>query len=248
MFDSSIQSEAQKSKNYSTGRTYEPLEFTVGAGQMIPGFDAGVVGMKLGEKKTISIAPKDAYGEASADQSLPIFYFQDSFTRDVDRANFNDYVERTTDLDALGKQPGSVKVGDVITEGQMEAKVKSLSGSSVVLSIKNPHPFFGKKLVVGLEASLPKSETVPNAPENKVKIEKITSTGVTIRVNNQENPFYGKELKEGMNAKLPDGKEITIKKLNGDTVTVSMPNSHELAGKTLIFDVEIKKITAAAKK
>ena len=47
----------------SMGR--EPLEFTVGAGQMIPGFDAALPGMKIGEKKTINIQPKDAYGEVN---------------------------------------------------------------------------------------------------------------------------------------------------------------------------------------
>ena len=45
----------------SEGRT--PLEFTVGAGQMIAGFDAAIPGMIVGEKKTITIAPADAYGE-----------------------------------------------------------------------------------------------------------------------------------------------------------------------------------------
>lgn len=45
----------------SVGR--EPLEFTVGAGQMIRGFDSGVLGMTVGEKKTIEIAPLDGYGE-----------------------------------------------------------------------------------------------------------------------------------------------------------------------------------------
>ena len=45
----------------SVGR--EPLEFTVGAGQMIKGFDVAVPGMTVGEKKTITIAPADAYGE-----------------------------------------------------------------------------------------------------------------------------------------------------------------------------------------
>jgi FKBP-type peptidyl-prolyl cis-trans isomerase len=48
----------------SVGR--EPLEFTVGAGQMIKGFDTGVRGMAVGEKKTIEIAPQDAYGEREA--------------------------------------------------------------------------------------------------------------------------------------------------------------------------------------
>ena len=47
----------------SVGR--EPLEFTVGAGQMIKGFDDAMPGMAIGEKKTINIAPEDAYGERS---------------------------------------------------------------------------------------------------------------------------------------------------------------------------------------
>lgn len=44
----------------SAGR--EPLEFTVGAGQMIKGFDTGVEGMAVGEKKSISVAPEEGYG------------------------------------------------------------------------------------------------------------------------------------------------------------------------------------------
>ena len=43
----------------------EPLEFTVGAGQMIKGFDDAMPGMNLGEKKTINIAPEDGYGPRS---------------------------------------------------------------------------------------------------------------------------------------------------------------------------------------
>jgi len=45
----------------------EPLEFTVGAGQMIKGFDAAMPGMAVGEKKTINIAPEDGYGAKSED-------------------------------------------------------------------------------------------------------------------------------------------------------------------------------------
>lgn len=44
----------------SAGR--EPLEFTIGAGQMIKGFDAGVVGMRVGDRKTLQIPPEEAYG------------------------------------------------------------------------------------------------------------------------------------------------------------------------------------------
>ena len=49
----------------SVGR--DPLAFTVGAGQMIKGFDDAIPGMEVGEKKTITIAPKEAYGEKNLD-------------------------------------------------------------------------------------------------------------------------------------------------------------------------------------
>ncbi|MEO5889198.1 MAG: FKBP-type peptidyl-prolyl cis-trans isomerase [Ferruginibacter sp.] len=49
----------------SVGR--EPLEFTVGAGMMIKGFDAAMPGMDIGEKKTINISPEDGYGEKSSE-------------------------------------------------------------------------------------------------------------------------------------------------------------------------------------
>lgn len=45
----------------SIGR--EPLEFKVGTGMMIPGFDKAVLSMKLGEKKTVRIPAVHAYGE-----------------------------------------------------------------------------------------------------------------------------------------------------------------------------------------
>ena len=49
----------------STNR--DPLEFTIGAGQMIKGFDAALPGMLVGDKKTINIPAADAYGERSED-------------------------------------------------------------------------------------------------------------------------------------------------------------------------------------
>ena len=45
----------------------EPLAFTCGAGQMIKGFDAAVIDMELGEKKTVHIPAADAYGEHNPD-------------------------------------------------------------------------------------------------------------------------------------------------------------------------------------
>jgi peptidylprolyl isomerase len=51
----------------------EPLAFEVGAGQMIKGFDEGVLGMKLDEEKEIKLKPEEAYGEYNEDavQKVP---------------------------------------------------------------------------------------------------------------------------------------------------------------------------------
>lgn len=52
----------------SIGR--EPLSFTVGAGQMIKGFDDALPGMNVGDKKTITIAPEEAYGPRSEEAMI----------------------------------------------------------------------------------------------------------------------------------------------------------------------------------
>jgi peptidylprolyl isomerase len=41
----------------------QPLTFVLGSGQMISGFDAAVHGMKVGEKKTVTLTPDQAYGQ-----------------------------------------------------------------------------------------------------------------------------------------------------------------------------------------
>jgi len=47
---------------FDQSRDESPLEFTVGSGKLILGFDKGVLGLKVGEKKTLTIPPEEAYG------------------------------------------------------------------------------------------------------------------------------------------------------------------------------------------
>jgi peptidylprolyl isomerase len=47
---------------FDSSRDGDPLEFTLGAGQMIPGFENAVYGMKKGQSKTFTIPPEEAYG------------------------------------------------------------------------------------------------------------------------------------------------------------------------------------------
>ena len=54
----------------SEGR--DPLAFTVGAGQVVPGFEEAVAGMQVGDSKTVRIGPADGYGERRDDLVLDV--------------------------------------------------------------------------------------------------------------------------------------------------------------------------------
>lgn len=102
----------------SIGET--PLEFTVGAGQMIKGFDAGVVGMKLNESKTITLAPEQAYGEINPDKIVTI-----------DKNSFADF-------DAM-------KVGMVVASGNYSGKIIEKNDTNAIIDFN--HKLAGKTLV-----------------------------------------------------------------------------------------------------
>lgn len=52
---------------FDSSRDRDPLSFEVGAGQMIPGFENAVKGMKVNETKKVTIGPDEAYGELKPD-------------------------------------------------------------------------------------------------------------------------------------------------------------------------------------
>jgi peptidylprolyl isomerase len=47
---------------FDSSKDGDPLEFTVGAGEVIPGFDEAVRGLNVGDTRTVEIEPEDAYG------------------------------------------------------------------------------------------------------------------------------------------------------------------------------------------
>jgi peptidylprolyl isomerase len=57
-------------ETFDSSQGREPLEFTVGSGQVIKGFDNGVMGMNVGDKKTVEIPVGDAYGEKSEEMVI----------------------------------------------------------------------------------------------------------------------------------------------------------------------------------
>jgi peptidylprolyl isomerase len=57
-------------KQFDSSAGRDPLEFEMGAGMVIPGFEKGVSGMEVGEKKTIHIPAAEAYGERREDMVM----------------------------------------------------------------------------------------------------------------------------------------------------------------------------------
>lgn len=54
-------------EEFDSSQGREPLEFTLGEGCVIPGFEDGVLGLDEGESRTVTIAPEDAYGPRNED-------------------------------------------------------------------------------------------------------------------------------------------------------------------------------------
>lgn len=195
--------------------------------------------MKVGDKKTLTIAPKDAYGEATQVQTFPIASFQDVIKQDIPKSSFDEAITQNVPLEKLGEEGKTLEVGKTIVIGGVEAKVKSIENGVVKFEIENKqNPFYKKTLKVGLKGEF---------DGNVITIKKIGDESVSVEIINKQNPFYGKKLKKGLVGKLPDGQKITIKDLTKDEITVEVPNTHELAGKTLIFDIEVTDIKAGAK-
>ena len=62
VFDTSIEQVAKDAGVYNAGRTYEPFSFAAGIGQVIQGWNMGIIGMKVGGKRTLTIPYDLAYG------------------------------------------------------------------------------------------------------------------------------------------------------------------------------------------
>lgn len=106
-----------------------PLEFTLGSGQVIPGFDSGVTGMEVGEKKTIHIPCAEAYGE-----------FNPAAQQDVPR----DQIPADIPLEVGTQLQMQAPNGQV-----MPVKVAAVTDETVTLDAN--HPLAGQDLTFALE-------------------------------------------------------------------------------------------------
>jgi len=107
----------------------EPLEFTLGEGQLIPGFEKGVIDMKINEKKTITVAKEEAYGE-----------IHKHLIQEVKRTELPKDLEPEVGMGLVSKTP----------DGQeMNLRVVEVKEESIV--IDGNHPLAGHDLIFDLE-------------------------------------------------------------------------------------------------
>ena len=111
-----------------------PFEFEAGAGQVIPGFDKAVDGMKKGEEKEVKIESKDAYGEPNPElvKKIP----RDQLPKDKEI------------------KPGMILGVGLPTGQQIPAKITDVDDKEVTIDMN--HPLAGKNLnfkikVVGID-------------------------------------------------------------------------------------------------
>jgi peptidylprolyl isomerase len=114
---------------FDSSEGQEPLEFTLGAGNIIPGFETGTLGMTVGEKKTIQIAPEDAYGER-----------RDELVAVVKLSEFPEGID--------------VEIGQIYQTEQpdgraVDLRVTEINGEEVTLDAN--HPLAGETLVFEVE-------------------------------------------------------------------------------------------------
>lgn len=107
----------------------EPLQFELGSGQVIKGFDSGITGMSVGEKKSLVIPPEEAYGLVNPE-----------LVSELPRDQFPDNIKLEKDLVLQSKTPDGHIVTVVVTD---------LTDTSVTIDA-NP-PLAGKTLNFDVE-------------------------------------------------------------------------------------------------
>ena len=116
-------------ETFDSSRNRGPLEFTLGSGQVIAGFDAAVTGMAMGAAKTVEIPAAQAYGPRNPDG-------RQTFPRDRMPPDISLDIGTRLQLQSSGEKPLMVTVAEV-------------TDKNVILDAN--HPLAGKDLTFEIE-------------------------------------------------------------------------------------------------
>ena len=116
-------------ETFDSSQGRDPLEFELGSGQVIKGFDEGIKGMQVGDKKTIEIAVVDAYGEKQ--QEMIIEFPKEQFPPD------------------MNPEAGMQLMMSNGSGQQFPVTIVDVKEESVVLDAN--HPLAGQELIFDLE-------------------------------------------------------------------------------------------------
>jgi FKBP-type peptidyl-prolyl cis-trans isomerase 2 len=113
----------------------EPLEFTLGQGRLIPGFEKGLMDMKLNEKKTVTIAKGEAYGEVNQDliQEVQKSELPQEITPEVGMG----LVSKSSDGQEMNLQVIEVREESIVLDGNHPLAGKDLTFDLEVVEIKD---------------------------------------------------------------------------------------------------------------
>ena len=114
---------------FDTSEGKEPIEFTLGQGQLIPGFEKGLIDMKLNEKKTINMTKDDAYGEVN-----------ETLIQEVKKTDLPQDMEPKVGMGLVSKSPDGQEINLMVVEVKEETIV-----------IDGNHPLAGRDLIFDLE-------------------------------------------------------------------------------------------------
>jgi peptidylprolyl isomerase len=123
----------------SNGRP--PLEFEVGSGMVIKGFDDGVTGMKVGDKKTINIPAESAYGEKNPD--MLIEYPKSQFPENIELQIGTDLM-----MSSASGQQFQVKIADIKEDVVILDANHPLAGEELIFDIELVEIVGGKPLII----------------------------------------------------------------------------------------------------
>ena len=111
----------------SDGR--DPLEFALGGGQVIPGFDSAVDGMAVGDNKSVTIPPEQAYGEC-----------HEQLVQQVQKSALPEDMEPAVGMQLQSQSPDGQVMNLVITEVADET-----------ITVDANHPLAGQTLTFAIE-------------------------------------------------------------------------------------------------